>query len=253
MDIARSREKLNAFLGYVLGRNPYEFGLVPDENGYVKIRDLLKAVREETGFGHVTEGSLTELQLTVKKPMAEIQADLIRATDRDKLMAPACDTATPKLLYIGIRTRAHGHALHKGLQPYDSQDYVILSSDRDMAERMGKRKDAQPVILTVNTDQAEDLGVVFFSAGENIYLARQIPTGCFSGPPLPSSRDEVASKTRKGKAAEKRTAPSPGSFFPDFSESQSRANRPSGKQAKLSWKHNKKKIRKQKEKFRSEY
>lgn len=253
MDIARTREKLNAFLGYVLGRNPYEFGLVPDENGYVKIKDLLKAVREESGFGNVTEGRLSELQLTVRKPMVEIHENLIRATEREKLTTPACDGNTPKLLYAGIRARAHGHVVNKGFSPYEGQSYVILSSDRDMAERIGKRRDANPVILTINTAQAEDLGVLFLYAGENIYLTRQIPPGCYTGPPLNTDNDEENTRSRKGKSSEKGLAASPGSFFPDFTASPSRSKRPSGKHDKLSWKHNKKKIRKQKEKFRGEY
>ncbi|MBU1171078.1 MAG: RNA 2'-phosphotransferase [Proteobacteria bacterium] len=252
MDISRSREKLNSFLGYILGRSPYEFGLVPDDNGFVKIKDLLKAIREEDGFRHVTSSSLDELMVTVKNPLLDIQGDLIRARDRDQLPLPSLEQGIPKLLFIGIRTRAHGHVMNKGLAPNEDQAYVILCSDRDLAERIGKRRDPEPVIITVNTHKAEDLGVLFLFAGQHIYLARSIPIGCFSGPPL-SSTDDDRSKPKKNKAIDKRVAPTPGSFFPDIGETFSNAPHKTGKQDKLSWKHNKKKIRKQKETFRGDY
>jgi putative RNA 2'-phosphotransferase len=247
MDISRSREKLNTFLAYVLGRNPYEFGLVPDENGFVKTKDLLKAIREEEGFHHVTAGSLLELTMAVKQPSVDIEDDRIRARDRDKLTPPSCEGDVPKLLYIGVRNRAHGHVMHKGLLPYEGQPYVVLASDRDLAERLGKRKDPRPVILTIHTARAEDQGVVFFFAGEGIYLARSIPEGCLSGPP-PATADDEGNRPKKARAGEKRQIPTPGSFFPDLGGNPAKA-----RQDKLSWKHNKKKIRKDKEKFRGDY
>jgi hypothetical protein len=40
-------DKLAKMLFYMLGRHPEEFCLLPDENGYVKIKDLMKALGEE--------------------------------------------------------------------------------------------------------------------------------------------------------------------------------------------------------------
>lgn len=253
MDISRSREKLNTFLGYVLGRNPYEFGLVPDENGFVKLNDLLKAVREEEGFRNVTASSINELLITVKSPRIECLEGLVRASDRENLYRPSCDLATPKLLYIAVRSRAHGHVISKGIQPYDGQPYVILSSDKDMAERIGKRRDSNPVIITVLTSQAEDMGTLFLHGGESIFLARNLPPQCLSGPPL-SHQEEDRTKSRKPKSSEKRARPTPGSFFLDLSDDQpGLKNNKTSKHDKMSWKHNKKKIRKQKDKLRSDY
>jgi putative RNA 2'-phosphotransferase len=36
-------------LSYVLGRRPDEFGLVPDADGFVRLKDLLKALHEALG------------------------------------------------------------------------------------------------------------------------------------------------------------------------------------------------------------
>ena len=53
-------QKLAKFLDYVLGRNPDEFGLVPDEQGYVKIKELLKALNQEEGWRHLRLANINE-------------------------------------------------------------------------------------------------------------------------------------------------------------------------------------------------
>ena len=47
--------KFSKFLVYILGRKPDEFGLVPDKDGFVKIKELLKAINEEDGWRHIRE------------------------------------------------------------------------------------------------------------------------------------------------------------------------------------------------------
>ena len=49
----RSLEQLAKFISYILGRNPAEFGLVLDSDGFVKIKEFLKAVSEEEGLKYV--------------------------------------------------------------------------------------------------------------------------------------------------------------------------------------------------------
>ena len=44
MSLQRSPKQLAKLIDYILSRRPDEFGLVPDKDGYVKIKDLLKAV-----------------------------------------------------------------------------------------------------------------------------------------------------------------------------------------------------------------
>ena len=53
MDADKKQKQLSKLIQYILGRNPYEFGLVPDREGFVKIKELLKALNEETLFRNV--------------------------------------------------------------------------------------------------------------------------------------------------------------------------------------------------------
>ena len=64
MSKRKSSEKLAKFLHYVLGRHPDEFGLVPDADGWVKIKELLNALSEESGWGYVRTSHLNEIMLT---------------------------------------------------------------------------------------------------------------------------------------------------------------------------------------------
>ena len=60
-----------------------------------------------------------------------------------------------------------------------------------MAERIGKRVDHAAVLLTIQVQSSVDQGVVFFKAGEYIYLADFIPAQCFTGPPLPKDKPAI--------------------------------------------------------------
>ena len=90
------------------------------------------------------------------------------------------------------------------------QSHIILSSTRAMAQRIGGRIDQEPILLTVNIDQARSRGVIFHQAGSLIFLAEHIPTEVFSGPPLPKQKIELKKEDKPITA----TAPMlPGSFL----------------------------------------
>lgn len=201
-------------LAYVLGRQPDEFGLIPDADGFVKINDLLKALHEEEGWGYVRESHLREVLLTIPTPAFEIDAHRIRALKREALVAEPVPEQSPKLLYAHIRRRAYPWVQTHGIHP-SSHPHVVLASQRDQAERLGHRIDPDPVILTVNVHAAEAQGVVFVRFGTDWFLANRIPPGCFSGPALP---DEPAGAARKPAQPDRHAdrPATPGSFSLDM-------------------------------------
>jgi putative RNA 2'-phosphotransferase len=130
--------QFSKYLSYVLGRRPYEFGLVPDENGFVSIQMLMKAIGEEKDWKFIREAHFHELLLREPEPPIELEGRRIRSVDRSHLPIPEISRDPPKLLYVCIRQKAHAHVLEKGISP-TAYPRVVLSSDRDMALRMGKR------------------------------------------------------------------------------------------------------------------
>jgi len=190
--------KLAKFLAYVLGRRPDEFGLIPDADGYVKIKDLLKAMAEEEGWRYVRASHLNEVAIAVPNSPIELDDRRIRARDRSRLkpVRPAADL--PVLLYTAVRTRAYPAILERGVSPVGFER-IVLFDQKETAERFGRRFDPGPVVLTVRTADALAEGVSFDTAGESLYLADYIGPGCFSGPPPPREKPDAgkAEKTER--------------------------------------------------------
>lgn len=240
----RSPKKLAKVLSYMLGYRPDEFGLVPDPDGFVKVKDLLKAISEEKDWKFVRRSHLDEIVITLPDSPIEIQKNRIRCIFRDKLPWPAPAKHFPKLLYTCVRRKAYPHVLNKGIFPMD-HDYVILSSSKNLAERIGKRIDQTPVVLTVNVEKSLNDGVVFLQAGELINLAKTIPPGCFSGPPLPKEKPLPQKPEAVDKQDSKRL---PGSFLLDIEKRQTPSTPFERKKKRkvVDWKNDRKKLRKQK-------
>ncbi len=214
MALNRSPLKLAKLLDYVLSRRPDEFGLVTDNEGFVKIKDLLKALSEEAGLGYVRRAHLNEIMLCVPDHGLEITDTRIRSKLHERLPQPVYAQDPPKLLYVCVRRKAYPHVGDKGIQPA-GHDRIILSSRIDMAERLGRRIDHSAVLLTVQVQACMDSGVVFFQSGETLFLADFIPSGGFTGPPLPKEKPAPA-KPAESESRLPRTPP--GSYTIDLEE-----------------------------------
>ena len=228
---------------YILGHRPDEFGLVPDREGFLTLKELLWAIHEEPGWGYVREGNLREVLLGKDRALFETKEERIRAAERrwcHSLDEPALDA--PKILFVGVRRKAHPHAMEKGLS---SPAFLALSPDRDMALKMAKRRDQKPVILEVMTATAREQGVAFYPFGD-LYLADHIPAPCIAGPPVTEEMREAfeLAKTKKEKTA---SGPdfTPGSFVLDLSRDPNLPRRARGRKRK-GWKEEARKMRREK-------
>ena len=215
----KSPKQLAKLISYMLGRKPEEFGLAPDPEGFVKVKDLLKAVCEEDGWKYVRRSHLQEVLITLPEPPFEIDDNLIRAKDRSNLPVGTPSENPPKLLYTCVRERAYHVVSEKGVSPTGNTK-VVLSTGRVMAERMGMRFDRTPVMLIVNTAQSIKKGVRFVQTGEGLFVADSIPLECFSGPPVPKQKAEPA---KPAEPEVERTRKQPGSFFMDIHPVDTRA------------------------------
>jgi putative RNA 2'-phosphotransferase len=206
MGKTRSPQNLAKMLAYVLGRRPDEFGLIPDAEGFVRIKDLLKALHEEEGWGYVSLSHLNEVLLSVPGAPFEIRQNDIRSVDRNTPDLRVSARELPKLLYACIRRRAYPHVHAEGIHP-SSHPRVVLVADRVLAERLGRRIDPDPVILTVNVRCACEAGVVFDPSGEGLFLADHIPPDCFSGPAVPREKPSDTGKPTPENGVSRSTMP----------------------------------------------
>lgn len=186
----RNPKQLAKLIDYILSRRPDEFGLVLNADGFVKVKEFLKAVNEEEGLGYVRRAHLNEIILAVPDHSFEISNEMIRSKIRDRLPHRRFAMDPPKLLYTCVRQKAYPHVHEKGIRP-TGYPQVVLAASREMAARIGKRSDHSAVLLTIQVQHSLDQGVVFFQAGEAIFLADFIPAQCFTGPPAAQGQTRI--------------------------------------------------------------
>ena len=193
-------EGLKKQLIYMLGKRPDEFALLPDKDGFVKIKELIQTLHEEEGFGFVRESHINEIMMYDGRELFEIENKKIRAKQINwelDLENPVYDL--PKLLWTCVRRRAYPVIMEKGL--FSSSDsYIMLFTSKQMALRPGRRKDNNPVLLEIMVYDAMERGSQFFRFGE-LFLSKWISRDDIIGPPL--DKEEVEQK-RKEKEKQKR-------------------------------------------------
>jgi putative RNA 2'-phosphotransferase len=226
---------------YIMGHRPYEFGLVPDPEGYFTFKELLQSIHEEPDWSYVRQGNIHEVLMGNGRTLFQFDEKRIRAfmsywhTDLDH---PA--RLLPKILYLGIRRKAHPIVLEKGLRAIEGKHHV-LSPDREMAERMGKRHDQKPVILEIMADAAQKKGVIFYPFGD-LLLTSEIPAEYIAGPSLIKEYTKV-----KEKRSKENKGPSPdfnaGTFSLNLEKDMDRSRRAKGRKEK-GWKEEAKRYRK---------
>ena len=234
---------LSRMLVYMLGHRPFEFGIVPDEEGFVKFKDLLQALHEEPGWGYVGQGSINEVLMGEDRSLFEAETGRIRTIDRQWTLDNKDPVELPsKILFLGIRRKAHPVVMEKGLRII-KDSYYILSSERNMAERIGRRRDPQPVILEITAEAAQREGHIFGRFGA-LFLAREIPVRFIAGPPVPKSVVKAREK-KEAKKKEQETVPQfqPGTFLLGIEKAPAQYKKDKGRK-KRGWKEEAKKERK---------
>lgn len=179
---------------YMLGYSPYEFGLVPDEEGFVPYKELIHAINEEPGWGYVRQGNINEVLLGKERDLFMFDGKRIKTTERRwSLDLSHPSQSTPKILFIGIRRKAHPVAMGKGLRKIKGS-YYILSPEREIARRIGMRRDQRPVLLEIMAHSAQREGGFFYRFGD-LFLTSEISPQHISGPPVP--KDAIKEKGEK--------------------------------------------------------
>jgi putative RNA 2'-phosphotransferase len=176
---------LGKLIIYALRHRPDEFGLVPDREGYVSLRELQQAIAEEKGWSYVRRSDIMEVAHTTARGLLDVVDNRIRVCLADD-SAPTINadpTAPPALLFHATTRKRYPHILRHGLHPTASE-YVYLTTDRDLAMRRGRRRDPNPVLLEVRAREAWDMGILFYHSYPLSYLTEFVPPDVIHGPPV---------------------------------------------------------------------
>ncbi len=172
----RERTKLSKFMSLILRHHPAQFGLALDDDGYVPIDELHSALTRQRDWHELTRADILEVVATSEKERFEVKGDKIRARYGHSVTTTPDyeEVEPPALLYHGTPRRAVSRILCEGLKPMARQ-YVHLSTTRKLARQVGDRRDAAPVILEITAHKAYMQGIVFYRAGDDIYLVDHVP------------------------------------------------------------------------------
>jgi len=231
---------------YILGHRPDEFGLVPDKDGFITYKELLRAIHEEQGWGYVRQGHINEVLLGKERDFFQPENKRIRALDRRwHLDLDNPTLSSPKILFTAIRRKAHPFVMEKGVKSPEGQ-YIILTSDRDMAKRIGHRRDQNPVLLEIMAASAQEEGISFYPFG-HLFLTTDIPARFISGPPVSKevSATQWITETKKDDFMPRPIDFSPGTFILDMNKDPDLYRRAKGKKP-MGWKESARKMRKRK-------
>lgn len=217
-----NRKRLIKFLFTILSANPFEYGIVPGEGGWVRLKDLHWALRQTGSFPSVSVAGLKQLFELYRPEKFEIKHKHVRVLPEfhSPGLMKFSVAAPPDILYLPVRPRAHAHVLSRGLRPAGDAKWIVLWKEMDMALRAGKRRDREPVIARLKVDSAMRQGAVFHEAGGCIYLAQWLEPQWLDMPALPEMKENIparGSKDQKNEtgSSEKSSRKMPGSFIPE--------------------------------------
>jgi putative RNA 2'-phosphotransferase len=235
----RKVQTLSRLLHYILGTRPDEFGLVPDQEGFIPIKELLKVIHEEPRMAYVRESHLREVILHDRGDLFEVAERKIRSKKRSfvPLKGQEALTTPPKLLFKGVKRKTYPTVITHGLLP-GAGNHVVMTTDRDLAIRIAQRHDQRPVIFEIRARAASESGTTFLPFGDSLYVTDRVPAQFIKGPPLPKDLPEQKEPMRE------KTEPTPGSFILDLDKGLDRAHRERAK--KKGWKEEARRGRKRK-------
>jgi putative RNA 2'-phosphotransferase len=236
----RKVDTLSRLMQYILGNRPDEFALVPDRDGFILVKDLLKAIHEQPDMAYVRQSHLTEVMLYDRGDLFEVVEKKIRATKRSfpSLTEQVPLSHPPKLLFKGIKRKTYPAVLKHGLTP-GARNYVVMTDDRDLAVHMGRRRDQRPVIVEIQAQAASNSGIAIFAFGDSLYVSDTVPARFIHGPPLPQERPE---QKKPARTKEERL---PGSFILDIEKDPDRTRQDRARK-KWGWKEEARKLRRTK-------
>ncbi|MCC3291132.1 MULTISPECIES: RNA 2'-phosphotransferase [unclassified Arthrobacter] len=179
-----SRTEISRVLSHALRHAPEEYALELDAEGWAPVTEVLSALhRLGPEWESVDKQVLVEVLEAAEKKRHQMSDGRIRAVHGHSVpVQPAQAPSTPPpVLFHGTAPAAVPQILAAGILPMRRQ-YVHLSDSVEQARQVGQRKDADPVILTVDTGVAVAQGTSFYRSDSGVWLAESVPASAVSVP-----------------------------------------------------------------------
>jgi putative RNA 2'-phosphotransferase len=169
---------LSRVVSHALRHAPWLYELELDREGWVSIDMLLSSLQAESKqWEDLSEQDLAQMIAVSDKQRHEILGGKIRAlyghSLPDKL--EKTQATPPDRLFHGTTAASLIAIRAEGLKPMNRQ-YVHLSTNRETAEQVGKRKTVAPILLHIESLKAHEKGIKFYIGNDIVWLADCVPS-----------------------------------------------------------------------------
>ena len=165
--------KVSKYLSRHLRHDPGRIGIVLDEQGWVEVDVLLKAL-EDRNF-RVSRQELAEVVARNDKQRFALRDGRIRA-NQGHTVAVDLDLEPmepPAVLFHGTNAGFLAAIREEGLKAMARHD-VHLSPDRETAVRVGSRR-GKPVVLEIDAARMAGAGHRFYRSENGVWLTESVP------------------------------------------------------------------------------
>ncbi len=214
--LPRRERRMEKVLFTLLGRRPWEGGIVPAEGGWFTLKEVVQGLRfMEAGFSLTTKG-LELFFTTYRPPRFQLEGARVRVTpelaSEDSLIPK--EVEPPSLLHVGVRERSLLSVADRGLSAPQGQ-WIVLFADEERARRWKELRTSPVSLVQVEAEKASRHGCPFFALGGELFLARHVPPRFLELPrPPEAEKPKVARSKRREKPKEEKRPPlMPGSFL----------------------------------------
>lgn len=169
--------KLSKTISYILRHKPEEAGLTPDDQGWVKMEDLVHGLN--TNFPQYKKTITPEVVYSIvaadNKQRYSVQGNKIRAAQGHSYQVDLGlkPSIPPKFLYHGTTVTTEPIIRNTGLKPMSRQQ-VHLSENYDTATQVGSRH-GKVKVLSINAEKAHSQGIKFYKADNGVWLTDFLP------------------------------------------------------------------------------
>lgn len=172
-----SDTQISRTMSHALRHEPWLYELEPDAEGWVPLAALVEALRQERrDWAGLAAEDIQRVVAASDKQRYVLDGERIRAAYGHSLPQKLAHepAVPPALLLHGTAPAVAEIVLAEGLRPMGRQ-YVHLSVDAEMAEQVGRRKAAVPVLLRIDAAAAHAAGVPFYRGNDRVWLADTVP------------------------------------------------------------------------------
>ncbi len=176
----QTRVRLSKKMTGLLRHYGPRYGLHPDREGWVPIRELVEALRRIPGFEWVEERHVLEVVERDDKGRYEVSGGRIRARYGHSLPVEISYKPLrplPRALYHGTTLQALQGIRSQGIQRMRRR-WVHLSLSFEDAVATGRRHGSPVVVLEVDPYCLESRGLTVYSAGPRVAVVEWVPWEC---------------------------------------------------------------------------